>query len=160
LTLKFFGTHGRAEVNREASRSAMLIQRTCSHAGASKAQHHRPAHIERLGKEFACETIEADRALRPRLTRALGGKAPDRARQIAHQDLPGTRLERDDRVVLDSHRSAELSGKKISQVDRQSASELQAFRFEIDFDRGRTSTVAKLPSSSSKDGESLQALER
>ena len=106
----------------------MLIERTCAHAGASQAQHHGSAIVAGRGEELALEPIESHRAFAPCFARALGGKAANRAGQLAHQGFIRARLERDDRVVLDSHRGAELLGQKMTQIDRQSAAELQTLR--------------------------------
>ena len=108
----------------------MLIERTSAHARASQAQHYRPAVVAGRGEELALEAIEAHRAFAPCFARALGGKAANRAGQLAHQGFIRARLERDDRVVLDSHRGAQLLGQEMAQVDRQAAAELQALRLE------------------------------
>ena len=126
LLRAYFG----AEVDGEASRAAMLIERTGAHAGASQAQHHWSAIVARCGEELALEAIEAHRAFAPCFARALGGKTANRAGQLAHQRFIRARLERDDRIVLDSHRGAELLGQEMAQVDRQPAAELQALRLE------------------------------
>ena len=54
LLRAYFG----AQVDREASRTAMLIERTGTHAGASEAQYHRAAIATRRGKELALELEE------------------------------------------------------------------------------------------------------
>ena len=108
--------------------AAMLIERAGAHARASQAQHYRSAIVARRGEELALEAIKAHRAFAPCFARALGGKAANRARQLAHQGFIRARLERDDGVVLDPHRGAQLLGQKMSQVDRQAAAELQALR--------------------------------
>jgi hypothetical protein len=130
LALKLLSANLGAQVDGDTSRAAMLIERTSAHAGTSQAQHYRPAVVAGRGEEFALEAIKAHRAFTPCFTRALGGKAPNGARQLAHQGFIRARLERDNRVVLNSHRGAQLLGQEMAQVDRQSAAELQALRLE------------------------------
>ena len=130
LALELLRAHFGAQVNRQASTSAMLIEWASAHARASQAQHYRPAIVARRGKELALEAIEAHCAFAPCFARALGGKAADGARQLAHQSFIRARLERDDRVVLDTHRGAQLLGQEMPQVDRQAAAELQTLRLE------------------------------
>jgi hypothetical protein len=125
LALKLLRAHFGAQVNRQASTPTMLVEWASAHARASQAQHYRPAIVARRGKELALEAIEAHRAFAPCFARALGGKAPNRASQLAHQGFIRARLERNDRIVLDSHRGTELLGQEMTQVDRQSAAELQ-----------------------------------
>jgi hypothetical protein len=85
-----------AQVNGEASRSAMLIERTGAHAGASEAQDDRAAIATRRGEELVLETLQAHRAFAPRFARTLGGESANRAGQIAHQGVARTRHQRDD----------------------------------------------------------------
>jgi len=130
LALELLRAHLGPQMNGEASAAAMLIERPGAHAGASQAQHYRSAIVTRRGEELALQTIEAHRAFAPCFARALGGKAPNRPRQLAHQRFIRARLERDDRVVLDPHRGAQLLGQEMPQVDRQAATELQTLRLE------------------------------
>src|SRR5258705_5433954 len=71
FSLKLLRAHFGAQVDGEASRTAMLIERTSAHAGASEAQDHRAAIATRRGKEFSLKTLQAHRAFGPRFTRAL-----------------------------------------------------------------------------------------
>ncbi len=84
-----------AQVDGEASRAAMLIERAGAYAGASKAKHHRTAIVAGCGKELALETLHAHRAFAPCFARALGRKSADRAGQLAHQGFAGTRHQRE-----------------------------------------------------------------
>ena len=120
----------------------MLIERARAHARASQAQHHRPAIVAGRREELALETLHPHRAFAPCFARALGRKSADRARQLAHQGFVRARHQRDDRVVLDSHRRAQLLGQEMPQVDRQAAAELQALglqrrRLRLDWDAAR-----------------------
>ena len=61
-----------AEVHRDASSAAMLIERTGAHAGTSEAQHYRPAVVTGRGEEFALEAFDAHSAFTPCFARSLG----------------------------------------------------------------------------------------
>src|SRR5208283_4838977 len=130
LALELLRAHLGAQVDRDASAPAMLIERTCAHARASQAEHDRAAVVAGRGEELALEAIQSHRAFTPCFARALGGKAPNRPRQLAHQGFIRARLERDDRVVLYTHRGAQLLGQEMTQVDRQAAAELQTLCLE------------------------------
>src|SRR3984885_12460618 len=119
LALKLLRAHFGAQVNRQASTPTMLVEWASAHARASQAQHYRPAIVARRSKELALEAIEAHRAFAPCFARPLGGKAANGTRQLAHQRLIRARLERDNRVVLDTHRGAKLLGQEVPQVYRQ-----------------------------------------
>src|SRR5216684_7908493 len=70
FSLELLRAHLGAEVDGKASRTAMLIERTGAHAGASEAQDHRAAIVARRGKELALETLQAHRAFAPRFARS------------------------------------------------------------------------------------------
>jgi hypothetical protein len=108
-----------AEMHREASRSAMLIERSDADTGAAETKYDGSAFIAGAGEEFTFETIEQDGAFGPHFACALGGKAADRTRQLAHQRLARARPQRDDSVVLDPHVGSELFGQKVAQIDRK-----------------------------------------
>src|SRR5208337_4173340 len=91
------------------------------------------------GEELALEAIEPHRAFTPSFARALGGKAPNRPRQLAHQGFIRARLERDDRGV-------QLLGQEMTQVDRQAAAELQTLGLERRWlDRGAARQAREHP---------------
>ena len=122
--------HLGAQVDCDTSAAAMLIERAGAHARASQAQHYRSAVVAWRGEELALEPIKAHRAFAPCFACAFGGKAANRAGQLAHQRFIRARLERDDRIVLDPHRGAKLLGQEVPQVYWQSAPKLQALRLE------------------------------
>src|SRR5208282_2184431 len=84
----------------------------------------------RRGEELALKAVETHRAFAPCLARTLGRKAPNRPRQVTHQGFTRARLERDYRVLLDSHRGSELLGQEMAQVDREAAAQLQPLHLE------------------------------
>jgi hypothetical protein len=110
LALELLRAHFSTQVDCDTSAAAMLIEGAGAHAGASQAQYYRSAIFAGRGEELALEAIKAHRTFAPCFARALGGKAANRAGQLAHQGFIRARLERDNRVVFDSHRGTQLLG--------------------------------------------------
>ena len=96
FSFELLRAHFGAQMHWEASRSAMLIERTGAHAGAPEAQDHRASIETRCGEELALQPLQAHRAFAPRLARALSGEAANRAGQLAHQGVARARDQSDD----------------------------------------------------------------